>query len=511
MKKKFENLKSDLFASVVVFFVALPLCLGIALASGAPLFSGIIAGIIGGIVVGAASGSALGVSGPAAGLAVLVLTYIAELGSWESFLLAVVIAGIIQLIAGFLKLGTIAYYFPSSVIKGMLAGIGIIIAIKQFPHALGYNKNLLGNFFLDENNGKFVFPEILQLGELFDFGAILISAASLSLLIFWEGILAKKFKIFKAIPAPFGVVALGILFFNLFEKSFLPFHLEQNQIVQIPTAASLGEFFSYFSFPDFSQLKNPQIYSIAAVIALIASIETLLSLEAADKMDPQKRVSPGNRELKAQGLGNIISGLVGGLPITQVIVRSSANITFGAKTKISAIAHGFLLFIAVIFIPRLLNMIPLASLSCVLFVVGFKLAKPEIFKKNYHLGLEQFLPFIVTVLGVVFTDLLEGVMMGIVAAIYFILHNSFKNPCHRIKNKNSDYEEHFIRLAEEVSFLNKGKILQMLAEIPPHAKVKIDGSRSKTINYDIIEILRDFKTSAKSKQISLTIEGFEHL
>jgi MFS superfamily sulfate permease-like transporter len=415
MKYHINSLRYDIPASIVVFFVALPLCLGIALASGAPLFSGIIAGIIGGVVVGLASGSRFGVSGPAAGLAVIVLSYVTTLGSWENFLVATVLAGVIQMIMGFMRLGTIAHYFPASVINGMLAGIGIIIIIKQIPHALGYDATLdIGNIeYLTINNLLDLKIAVSHLTP----AAIIISITSLSLLFFWEKTLAEKHKIFRLIQGPLAVVIFGIIASNFLE-------LRDHQIVQLPVAGNMGEFISQFTFPNFDQLSNPAIYGMALVIALVASIETLLSVEAIDNLDPHKYVTPTNRELKAQGLGNIISGMIGGLPITQVIVRSSANLSFGAKTKVSAIIHGFLLLIAVIAIPQILNMIPLASLACVLLFLGYKLANPAVFKKAYYSGLQNFTPFIATIFGMVAFDLLKGVALGVVVALIYRMKTS---------------------------------------------------------------------------------------
>ncbi|OFW80042.1 MAG: hypothetical protein A2887_00280 [Alphaproteobacteria bacterium RIFCSPLOWO2_01_FULL_40_26] len=499
MQNFIQNLRYDLSASIVVFFVALPLCLGIALVSGVPLFSGIISGIIGGVVVGAVSRSPLGVSGPATGLAVIVFGYVATLGSFENFLVAVFLAGIIQIIMGMMRLGTIAYYFPSSVIKGMLAGIGVIIIIKQIPHALGYNTGMARDFeeFLDE--GALI--TLQKTVNNFTPAAIIISIISMSLLLSWES-LAKKYKTFSVIPGPLAVVIVGIFASNFME-------LAGHQIVQILVAENFSEFFSQFYLPNFDQLKNPQIYAMAMVIAIIASLETLLCVEATDKLDSLKRITPTNRELKAQGLGNIISGLIGGLPITQVIVRSSANITFGARSKSSAILHGFLLLISAIAIPNLLNMIPLSSLACILIMVGYKLAKPSLINEMRKLGFEQFLPFFVTIAGIVIFDLLKGVMFGMAISVLFILYNNFRNALSRehIEDKEGKNHEHVIRLAEEVSFLNKGAILQTLADIPENSMVIIDGSKSKFIDYDVVEIIQNFRVQAKSKNISLTVKG----
>ncbi len=508
--KIFSHIKHDFPASIIVFFVALPLCLGIALASGAPLFSGIIAGIVGGIVVGVLSGSSLGVSGPAAGLATIVFGYIASLGgSWDTFLLVVVISGVIQLIMGYIGLGTIAYYFPSSVIKGMLTGIGLIIIIKQIPHALGYNSQFIKDFGLENLDIETCLSELGTACKFFTSGAVLISATSLILLILWEMILAKRYQLFKTIPAPLGMVVLGIIFTNLFSHGLLPFELNADHLVKIPSSSSVWEFLGQFSSPDFSQISNLQIYPMALVVAVIASLETLLCTEACDKIDPQKRLTPTNRELKAQGIGNIVSGLIGGLPITQVIVRSSANVTFGAKSKLSTILHGVILLGAVISIPNLLNMIPLASLACVLLAVGYKLAKPSLFKQMYRLGFEQFAPFVVTVIAMVATDLLTGVGLGMAAAISFIIYNNFLNPYSKVEDEEGKHHEHVFKLAEEVSFLNKGSILKMLSDIPSGASVVIDGRHSKVIHHDVVEIIRDFQISSKSKNISLQLKGID--
>lgn len=416
--KLFSHIKNDLPASIIVFFVALPLCLGIALASGAPLFSGIIAGVIGGIVVGSLSGSALGVSGPAAGLATIVFANLAELGSWEAFLLVVVIAGVIQLIAGFLNLGTIAYYFPPSVIKGMLAGIGLIIIIKQIPHLVGYDADIVKDYAGDGIN-YLANPQLIM--DSVTPGVVFISAISLSMMIFWDMVLSKKHVVFRAFPSPLAAVVLGVILFALFNHNILPFALSADHLVKIPLFEKASDLAKNFAYPDFSYLSNSKIYVMALIVAIVASLETLLSLEATDNLDPQRRVSPTNRELKAQGVGNIVSGLIGGLPITQVIVRSSANLSFGAKTKLSTIIHGFILLIAVVSIPAILNMIPLASLACILIIVGYKLINPKIIKEMYKAGHGQFLPFITTIIAMACFDLLTGVACGVVVAFAYLI------------------------------------------------------------------------------------------
>jgi MFS superfamily sulfate permease-like transporter len=508
----FKHIKNDLPASIVVFFVAVPLCLGVALASGAPLFAGIIAGIVGGIVCGMASGSSLGVSGPAAGLAVIVLTSIASLGgSYQAFLTAVVIAGFIQLALGYAKAGFIAYFFPSSVIKGMLTGIGLLIILKQIPHALGWDKDVEGDDAFLQADGQNTFSEILRAFEFITPGALLIAAVSLAILILWDTVLTKKHKIFQLLQGPIVVVILGILFNLAFTNGILPFSLNSQQIVSVPVPNSIADFLGQFTFPDFSAISNFEVWKIAIVLAIVASLETLLSVEATDKLDPDKRVTPTNRELKAQGLGNIVSGLIGGLPVTQVIVRSSANINFGGKTKLSAILHGVFLLISAIFIASLLNLIPLASLAAILLMVGYKLAKPSLFKQMYKLGWEQFIPFTATVVAIIATDLLKGITVGILFGIFYTLRHSYRNS-HYVKDNVSDQNGktvHHLVLAEEVSFFNKASLLSTFESFPNNSKVIIDCTNSKSIAYDVIEIIKDFELNAKTKSIEVEKINFK--
>ncbi len=504
---RLENLKFDIPAGIVVFFVAVPLCLGIALASGAPLFSGIVSGMVGGIVVGIASGSRLGVSGPAAGLSAVILTSLITLGnSWEAFLLAVMLAGILQVLAGMLGGGIIAYYFPSSVIKGMLSGIGIIIILKQVPLALGLNGKTKG-MMLDEGTHH-LFTPFRHILHSIHLGPTLITIGSLALLILYDKLLAVHYKIFRIIQGPIIVVFLGILVTWLGDHGWLPFVLTQNELVNIPVPSSTTDFLNQFHFPDFSQITNIEVYKIAIVIALIASLETLLCVEATDKLDPEKQITPTDRELKAQGLGNILCGLIGGLPITQVIVRSSANITFGAKTKVSTIFHGLLLLLCVTTIPTLLNMIPLSVLAAILFIVGYKLAEPIIFIKMYRLGWEQFLPFIITIIGIILKDLLVGIAIGMAFAIFIILRNHYKNSHEIFHYEEDEQKKIHLTLAEEVSFLNKGSILREFKNVPYGARVIIDFSRSKIVDNDVLEAIQNFIDSAKSNNIKVQcIEG----
>jgi len=501
----FKEIKNDLPASIIVFFVALPLCLGIALASGAPLFSGIIAGIIGGIIVGVASGSPLGVSGPAAGLAVIVLTAIASLGSWEIFLMAVVLSGVIQLLLGYVKAGFIAFFFPSSVIKGMLTGIGLLIILKQIPHALGWDKDNIGDDAFFQADGQNTISEIFQALNFITPGAALIGALSLAILIFWDKVLMKKHKVFQIIQGPIVVVAFGILMNYLFQNGILSYTLLPEQLVSLPVPNSLGDFVNQFTFPDFASILNPNVWGIAVVIAIVGSLETLLCVEATDKLDPDRRITPTNRELKAQGLGNIISGLIGGLPITQVIVRSSANISFGGKTKLSAILHGVFLLISAITIAGLMNMIPLASLAAILLMVGYKLAKPSLFKNMYKLGWEQFIPFTMTVMAILASDLLKGITVGLLFGLFYTLRHSYRNSHHlkdKVKNEHGQ-EVHHIVLAQEVSFFNKASVIRALDTIPSNSKVIIDFKNSKSVAYDVLEVIKDFEIHAKTMNITV--------
>lgn len=501
----FKEVKHDLPSGIIVFLVAVPLCLGIALASGAPLFSGIIAGFVGGIVVTLISGSQLGVSGPAAGLAVIVLNAIERLDNFEVFLSAVFLGGVIQLVLGLLKAGGIAYYFPSSVIKGMLAGIGVIIALKQIPHVFGYDEDdFQGTLHFLQPDGETTFSDLFNTINYISLGAVIISTLSFFILIFWERVLMKRSKIFQLIQGPLVVVLLGIGLNILYLNFFPQLALTGNHLVQIPVADSINGFFQQFTTPDFSRIMTYEIWLLAGTLAVVASLETLLCLEATDKLDPYKRISPASRELTAQGVGNMVSGLIGGLPITQVIVRSSTNIHSGGRTKLAAFIHGVLILGFVMALPGFLNMIPLASLAVILIMVGYKLAKPSIFKSIYRTGWNQFLPFVVTVLAIVFTDLLTGIGIGMVVGIFFTLKNNY-HVSHRVyKEKTTEGKEKYrIVLAEEVSFLNKANIMQTLRDIPEGSEVEIDSSKSVIIDYDIKELIQNFKNTAQDKNINL--------
>ncbi len=501
----FKNLKNDLPASIVVFFVALPLCLGIALASGAPLFSGLIAGIVGGIIVGSLSGSQIGVSGPAAGLAAIVLASIGTLGGYENFLVAVVLGGAIQLLFGVLKAGVIGYYFPSSVIKGMLTGIGLIIILKQIPHFFGYDVDPEGDFAFIQMDGENTFSEIINAINFISPGATIIAVIGLAILILWDKVLVKKARIFQLVQGPLVAVAVGILFY-VFTKDHDSLAISKDHLVSVPIPGDFASFLGQFSFPNFAAIGNTDVWITAFTIALVASLETLLCVEATDKLDPEKRVTPTNKELLAQGTGNMISGLIGGLPITQVIVRSSANIQSGGKSKMSAIIHGFFLLISVILIPRLLNMIPLSVLAAVLLIVGYKLAKPSTFIAMWSAGRKQFVPFMVTVLGIVFIDLLWGIGLGLLVGIVVILYKSYRNS-HFLHIEDVSNGKHRVKmtLAEEVTFFNKGAILKELDQLPEDTYLTLDVRSTRYLDNDILEILEDFSEKAKNRNIDIKL------
>lgn len=504
----FKNLKSDLPAGLVVFLVSLPLSLGIALASGASSFSGIISAVIGGVIVGALSKSALGVSGPAAGLAVIVIVAIQSLG-FETFLLAVFLAGLMQLILGYLKAGIIGYFFPSSVIKGMLTAIGISIFFKQIPHAFGYHGDYEGNLDFVGIDGHNTFSSLYYMLNHISLGAVIITAVSLVILIVWESDFIKKQSFTKVIKGPLVVVILGISL-NAFFSAYMPtLAMESSHLVNIPIVDSLAGYSNLFVFPNFSAILNKEVWVVAFTIAVVASLETLLSVEAADKLDVYRRVTPTNRELKAQGVGNILAGLIGGIPVTQVIVRSSANIQSGGKTKMATIVHGVLILLSVVLLPRVLNLIPYAALAAILLQVGFKLAKPSLFKSMYKLGIYQFIPFLVTVLAIVFTDLLVGISIGMMVAIFNILMANYRTPM-ILEEQKSDGNCVKITLSQEVSFLNKGGLLQTLEHIKPGTKLIIDATKSISIDYDIIDLIEEFKEKAKYNDITVEVVGISY-
>lgn len=505
----FAHLKSDFASGLVVFLVALPLCLGIALASGAPLFSGIISGVIGGIVVGFLSRSQLSVSGPAAGLTAIVLAAITDLGAFNIFLLAVFLAGIIQLILGFLKAGSISNYFPNNVIEGMLAGIGVIIILKQIPHAFGYDKDFEGDEAFLQTDGENSFSELFSVFGHVQLGAVIICVVSLLIIILWGK--SSYLKKIKLVPPALVAVIVGILLNEFFISSGSRLAILEEHLVRLPVPKSFAEFTSIFMLPDFTAIANPKVWFVAGTIAVVASIETLLCIEAADRMDVQKRYTNTNIELKAQGVGNILSALLGGLPMTSVVVRTSANHAAGAKTKMSAIMHGVLLLISVLAIPTILNKIPLATLAAVLLLVGYKLANPKTIKHFWKKDkIYQFIPFIITFLTVVFIDLLWGVGIGMVINILFILAGNSKRAYEFRKEELKDGDIIHIDLAQEVSFLNKAAIKETLNQIPKNSKVIINAAETHYIAHDVLDLITEFKsTRSKDANIKVKLIGFK--
>lgn len=503
---KFKNLVPDLKAGLVVFLVALPLCLGIALAQNVPLFSGIIAGIVGGIVVAAISGSRLSVSGPAAGLTSIVLASLMTLGSFETFLLALCIAGIIQILLGVFKAGVVGYYFPTAVIKGMLAAIGIILILKQIPHLFGYDKDAEGDETFVQADGENSFTELAQMLQDINPGATITGLLCLVLMFLWQSPAFKRHKIAGQIPGALLVVVVGIVI-SISLGGFNPnWAVQSEHLVNLPDFTSLSDFFASFTHPNFEALNNPKVYEIAFVIAIVASLETLLSIEAVDKIDPDNQISPTNRELVAQGTGNLLCGLIGGVPITSVIVRSSVNVSAGAKTQWSSIVHGLLFFVAIFLIPGLLEMIPLSALAAILIVTGANLAKPALFKNTFKQGLDQFLPFLLTIVVMLLTDLLKGVAAGIVISVFFILKQNYKSPFKLIKENINGQMNVFMKLSQNVTFINKGKFIDVFKTVPPNAVVYIDGGRSVFIDKDVLEIINSFKKSAHLKNIEVHLE-----
>lgn len=494
-------LKHDLPAGFTVFLVALPLCLGIALASGAPLYAGILSGVIGGLIVSLISGSHLSVSGPAAGLTALVSASIVSLGDFSTFLLAVIIAGLFQIILGVLKLGTLARYFPSSVIKGMLAAIGIILITKQIPLIIGYDQ---ADFWTSE------FPHLFSptnfLGNMDNFrhhitaGVLLVSFTALLILTLWEHPALKKFK---ALPASLIVIITGLMVSILLAHT--DFSIKGSQMVYIPP-----NIFSDITFPDFKDLfTNPRILTDGLLIGMLATLESLLCIEALDKMDPHKRVTPINREMIAQGVGNTLCGIFGAIPLTAVIVRGAANINAGARTRMSAFTHGVFLLFAVLFIPFVLNKIPYASLAAILLIVGLGLTKPALYKHMWHLGKKQFLPFLFTIVMVLATDLLIGVAVGLLVSIFFIIQRNFIIDYRLHKTTKEGIETYYVKLNTNVTFLNKVRLRETLEKVPPYSKLTVDGSESSFIDYDVLESISEFAQNAKNKHIELELIGLQ--
>jgi MFS superfamily sulfate permease-like transporter len=494
-----KHLKNDIPSGMVVFLVALPLCLGIALASGAPLFSGLIAGMVGGLIVSWASGSQLSVSGPAAGLTVIVFNAIESLGSFSGFLVAVVLAGFLQLLFGFLKAGVISAYFPTAVIKGMLAAIGLILIMKQIPHALGYDASFEGDESYMQETALSTFEELAGVLKYISPGATLVSAVALLILIIWETGFVKRIAFLKLIPGALVAVIWGVAY-NAFALRYMSdWAVSEKHLVSLPITKQPGDFMQLFSLPDFNFLLTPQTYVIAATIAIIASLETLLSLEAVDKLDPLKRVAPTNRELKAQGIGNMVSGMIGGLPITAVIVRSAANINAGGKTKVSAFTHGLLLLVSVIFFARYLNHIPLACLAAILLQTGYKLAKPELVMEFFHKGSNQLIPFLATIAAILITDLLKGIVVGLVIGLYYVVRANY----HAAISLTQSGNHYLLRLNKDVTFLNRALLRSYLDQVQEGGFLLIDGSKTQFIDHDILETIDDFLQGANDANITV--------
>jgi carbonic anhydrase len=498
-----NTLKYDLPAGIVVFLVALPLCLGIALASGAPLFSGIISGIIGGIVVGAVSGSHTSVSGPAAGLAAVVLASITKLGAFEILLAAVVIAGVLQLLFGFARAGVVANYIPSNVIKGLLAAIGILLILKQIPHAIGYDSNRADDTSFIQINGENTFSAIAHAINAITPGALIIAVVSMLILVYWDKTPLKNIKL---LPAPLCVVGLGILLNLAFNRFFPALSMQPEHLVDIPPLDT-GNLGAYLTLPDLAHFTNRDVWIVGITIAIVASLETLLNVEAVDKLDPHKRETPPNRELVAQGVGNICAGLLGGLPVTSVIVRSSVNVQNGSRSKASAIIHGLLLLASVLVLAPALNLIPLAALAAILIVTGYKLAKVSLFRDMYKKGWSQFVPFVVTVAAIVLTDLLTGVLIGLAASLFYLMRSHFKNPFSMEQYRLHIGDVVKMELPNQVSFLNKATIKSALWDIPANANVLIDAGNADYIDHDVLEIINDYRIVAAERNVKLNVVG----
>ncbi|MDP1800964.1 MAG: SulP family inorganic anion transporter [Bacteroidota bacterium] len=501
---KSNTFGSDLKAGVVVFLVALPLCLGIAMACNVPLFSGIIAGVIGGIIVTTISGSKYSVSGPAAGLTAIVISAIATLGSYEIFLAAVVFAGVFQILMGLLKAGGIGNYIPNAVIKGMLAGIGIILIIKQLPHLFGYDKDPEGDMEFFQLDGENSFTELVNMINFITPGSLVIGIISFVILFICGKSFYKDNKIFSNMPAPLLVVIVGILLTIAFRSSaFL--QINSQHLVNLPIISNFEDLRVNLAFPDFSFMGNVKFWTVALTIGLVASIETLLNIEATDKLDPDKNESNSNRELFAQGTGNIIVGLIGGLPITSVIVRSSANINSGAKTKLSIIIHAVLLLVSVIAFPGILSLIPNSALAAILIATGFKLTKVPIFKEQFKYGIEQFLPFVITIVVMLLSDLLKGVGAGIAVSVFFIIRDNIKFSFETSSDTIDGKLYYLLKLPQHVTFFNKGYLIRFFDKVRSDSKVIIDGSINKKINRDAKDVISDFIYIAKHKNIEVEL------
>ena len=497
----------DLLSGLIVFLVALPLCLGIALASGAPLFSGLVAGIVGGIVVGMLSGSHTSVTGPAAGLTAIVAAQIAKLGSFEAFLLAVVVGGILQIILGFMKAGALSAFFPSSVIKGLLAAIGVILILKQIPHLVGYDSDPEGEMSFQQPDQETTISEILRMfSDQLHVGALTIGFCSVALLVFWDKTRRLKNSL---VPGPLVVVLLGVLMSRVFRGFGATWTIASEQSVQVPVAESVEQFLGFLQFPDFTQMLNPAVYVGGITIAVVASLETLLNLDAVDKLDRKQRLSPPSRELLAQGVGNVASGLLGGLPVTSVVIRGSVNINAGAESKLSAIFHGILLLVCVAVLPAYLNAIPLSCLAAILLLTGFKLASPGLFRQMWSEGFYQFLPFILTLVSIVLTDLLIGILIGLAVSLTFILYSNLRRPIRRIREKHAGGDVLHIELSNQVSFLNRAALESAMREAPTGSRLLLDARRTDYIDPDVLSLIREFRdVTAPAHSIQVHLLGF---
>ncbi|TPG71712.1 SulP family inorganic anion transporter [Hymenobacter nivis] len=510
----FSTLGQDAPAGLVVFLVALPLCLGISLASGAPLLAGLVSGIVGGLLVSTLSGSAVSVSGPAAGLTAIMLSAIATLGSWPAVLAATVVAGVLQLLLGVARAGIIALYFPAAVIRGMLAAIGIILIMKQIPHFLGADTDYFEDMDFLQFNGLNTFSAIAAAAKGLSPGSMLVGAVSLALLLLWDTAPVRRQPWARLVPGALVAVLVAVGLNQLLRAVAPGLAVRPEHLVKLPVLSSLGELAGAMTFPDFGALRNPATYGVAFTIAVVASLETLLSVEAVDNLDPLKRHTPTNRELMAQGAGNLVSGLLGGLPLTAVIVRSSANIAAGGRSKVSAFIHGILLLVSLLFLGAALNMIPLAALAAVLLLVGFKLTKPALYRAQWRLGWAQFGPFIITIAAVLFTDLLKGVSIGLVIGFFFILKDNAKAGSYLRRDESAGGDDEtplHLRLPEHVSFLNKASIVTTLEQLPAGSRVVLDGTRSDAIDHDVLEAIEAFRQAAPARGIELELRGIRQV
>ncbi len=509
----FGSLAQDAPAGLVVFLVALPLCLGISLASGAPLLSGVVAGIVGGVLVSWLSGSAVSVSGPAAGLTTIVLSGIATLGSFQAMLAATAVAGVMQIIMGLGRAGIIALYFPAAVIRGMLAAIGIILIMKQIPHFLGADSDFFEDLNFSQVDGFNTFSAIGAAVRGLSWGSVLIGVVSLALMLLWDTKAVRRQPWARLVPGALVAVLVAVGLNQLLEAVTPELQVRPEHLVTLPVISSMQQLLSAMTVPDFGALRNPATYGVALTIALVASLETLLSVEAVDNLDPQKRHTPTNRELLAQGAGNLVSGLLGGLPITAVIVRSSANISAGGQTRMSAFIHGLLLLVSLVFLGSVLNLIPLSALAAVLLLVGYKLTRPALYRLQWRLGREQFIPFIITIVAVLFTDLLKGVTIGLVLGFFFILRDNSKAGSYLRNEPTPDDAPGLLhlRLPEHVSFLNKASIVTTLEQLPTGSRVILDGTRSDIIDHDVLEAIEAFRQAAPARGIALELRGIRQV